>query len=283
MALRTAYGETIRQLEDKWVNEVAGREIETALGPQRMPPSQYEIYTRIYSIDVLRSWRELFVRAKSQVPPNSIEWRRIGLYEREMLLPLATAAKRFRTSISVERELLARTARPAQPNLLVNGSMGIAVGMATNIPPHNLREVIDGSIYLVDHPDASMDELMQFIKGPDFPTGGIILGKPKDSSQCHEYLKMLSGKPHKVTTGCTLIFQGKKTSFHVDTTVFFRELSDEEIEWYISTGEPFDKAGGYGIQGKGALLIESISGDYFNVVGLPVSALYSELKKYQAV
>ncbi len=112
---------------------------------------------------------------------------------------------------------------------------------------------------------------------------GIILGKPKDSSQCHEYLKMLSGKPHKVTTGCTLIFQGKKTSFHVDTTVFFRELSDEEIEWYISTGEPFDKAGGYGIQGKGALLIESISGDYFNVVGLPVSALYSELKKYHAV
>ena len=63
------------------------------------------------------------------------------------------------------------------PNLLVNGSVGIAVGMATNIPPHNLREVIDGSMYLLDHPDATMDELMQFIKGPDFPTGGIILGK----------------------------------------------------------------------------------------------------------
>ncbi len=62
------------------------------------------------------------------------------------------------------------------PNLLVNGSSGIAVGMATNIPPHNLREVIDGCVYMIDHPDCTIDELMQFIKGPDFPTGGIILG-----------------------------------------------------------------------------------------------------------
>ncbi len=63
------------------------------------------------------------------------------------------------------------------PNLLVNGSNGIAVGMATNIPPHNLGEVIDGVIYLIDHPDCTVPELMQFIKGPDFPTGGIVLGK----------------------------------------------------------------------------------------------------------
>lgn len=60
------------------------------------------------------------------------------------------------------------------PNLLLNGSMGIAVGMATAIPPHNLREVVDGLIYLVDHPQADLDDLMEFIKGPDFPTGGII-------------------------------------------------------------------------------------------------------------
>lgn len=63
------------------------------------------------------------------------------------------------------------------PNLLVNGSMGIAVGMATNVPPHNLREVIDASLYMIDHPDADMDELMQFVKGPDFPTGAIIMGR----------------------------------------------------------------------------------------------------------
>ncbi|MCL6452864.1 MAG: DNA gyrase subunit A [Alicyclobacillus sp.] len=63
------------------------------------------------------------------------------------------------------------------PNLLVNGSSGIAVGMATNIPPHNLREVIDGVVYLIDHPDAPIEALMQIVKGPDFPTGGIILGR----------------------------------------------------------------------------------------------------------
>lgn len=63
------------------------------------------------------------------------------------------------------------------PNLLVNGSTGIAVGMATNIPPHNLREVIDGMCYMIDHPDCSLEELMGFIQGPDFPTGGIIMGK----------------------------------------------------------------------------------------------------------
>jgi DNA gyrase subunit A len=63
------------------------------------------------------------------------------------------------------------------PNLLVNGSQGIAVGMATNIPPHNLGEVIDATLYLIDHPDATPDELMRFVKGPDFPTGGLILGR----------------------------------------------------------------------------------------------------------
>jgi len=63
------------------------------------------------------------------------------------------------------------------PNLLVNGSSGIAVGMATNIPPHNLAEVIDGTCYVIDHPEAEMDEICQFIKGPDFPTGGVIMGR----------------------------------------------------------------------------------------------------------
>src|SRR5580692_5917037 len=63
------------------------------------------------------------------------------------------------------------------PNLLVNGSQGIAVGMATNIPPHNLGEVIDATIHLIDHPEATPEDLMQFVKGPDFPTGGLILGR----------------------------------------------------------------------------------------------------------
>src|SRR6185503_19103024 len=63
------------------------------------------------------------------------------------------------------------------PNLLVNGSQGIAVGMATNIPPHNLGETIDATVHLIDHPEATPDDLMQFVKGPDFPTGALILGR----------------------------------------------------------------------------------------------------------
>ena len=76
------------------------------------------------------------------------------------------------------RQSTSRRCCPARfPNLLVNGSQGIAVGMATNIPPHNLGEVIDATVHLIDNPDATPDDLMQFVKGPDFPTGGLILGR----------------------------------------------------------------------------------------------------------
>ena len=77
-----------------------------------------------------------------------------------------------------DETLLQPKVLPARfPNLLVNGTSGIAVGMATNIPPHNLGEVIDGAICLIDHPDATLDDLMAHIQGPDFPTGGVILGR----------------------------------------------------------------------------------------------------------
>ena len=91
---------------------------------------------------------------------------------------------------------------------------------------------------------------------------------------------MLSGRTHQVATGCCIMNQNVINSFTVITDVTFRQLSDDEIETYISTNEPYDKAGGYGIQGKGALLIEKINGDYFNVVGLPVSRLNQELNAF---
>lgn len=108
----------------------------------------------------------------------------------------------------------------------------------------------------------------------------MILGKPSDKDQCRSFMEMLSGKTHSVITGCTIIYQKEKISFSVSTEVTFRQLEADEIEQYISSDEPYDKAGGYGIQGKGALLIEKINGDYFNVVGLPVSRLSCELKKF---
>lgn len=106
-----------------------------------------------------------------------------------------------------------------------------------------------------------------------------ILGKPSDHDECREMLRQLSGKTHSVYTGVFIIVNDTEVSFTEKTNVTFLEISDDEIEKYIITGEPFDKAGGYGIQGKGALFVESIKGDYFNVVGLPVARLNYELKK----
>lgn len=107
-----------------------------------------------------------------------------------------------------------------------------------------------------------------------------VLGKPKDQEQCRAYMKMLSGRTHQVVTGCTLIYRSFKRTFSVITDVTFRNLSDSEIDLYAASDEPYDKAGGYGIQGKGALLIERINGDFYNVVGLPVSRLNVELKNF---
>lgn len=100
---------------------------------------------------------------------------------------------------------------------------------------------------------------------------GNILGKPKDEAEAFEMLRTLSGKVHKVFTGVT-ITDGKKTeSFVSETKVEFYPLSDETIHSYIATGEPMDKAGAYGIQGFGGVLVRRIDGDYFSVMGLAIN------------
>ena len=103
---------------------------------------------------------------------------------------------------------------------------------------------------------------------------GKILGKPADEKDAFAMLKTLSGRVHEVFTGACVIFaNGRKERFFEETKVEFYELSDAEIADYIKTGEPMDKAGAYGIQGKGALLVKRIDGDYYNVMGLPVARL----------
>ena len=106
-----------------------------------------------------------------------------------------------------------------------------------------------------------------------------VLGKPRDSQDAFYMLRKLSGREHSVVTGCALCYGGKTVSFSEETRVIFYELTDKEIYDYISTNEPNDKAGAYGIQGRGALLVKSIVGDYFNVVGMPVSRLSREIQK----
>lgn len=102
---------------------------------------------------------------------------------------------------------------------------------------------------------------------------GAILGKPNDEMDAFKTLSALSGGRHQVYTGLTVLCNGEAVTQHEVTTVTFRELTEEEIDDYISTGEPMDKAGSYGIQGYGALFISEITGDYPNVVGLPVARL----------
>lgn len=102
---------------------------------------------------------------------------------------------------------------------------------------------------------------------------GKVLGKPENPEDAVRMLTALSGKRHKVITGCAVCKNGACRSFSSVTEVEFYPLDDREISDYVATGEPLDKAGAYGIQGRGALFVKSINGDYFNVVGLPVAVL----------
>lgn len=107
---------------------------------------------------------------------------------------------------------------------------------------------------------------------------GNVLGKPKDKDDARAMIKTLSGSVHSVYTGFTLIdSEGHTVSKAVETKVYVYDMSDSEIEDYISTDEPYDKAGAYGIQGLFGKYVEKIEGDYNNVVGLPVSAIYNTL------
>jgi len=101
-----------------------------------------------------------------------------------------------------------------------------------------------------------------------------ILGQPCDDDDARRMLSLLSGKWHEVVTGVALVSKSQTSVAHQTTRVRFAELTSEEIEWYISTGEPKGKAGAYAIQGQGALFIQEIEGDYYNVVGLPVRLVY---------
>lgn len=107
-----------------------------------------------------------------------------------------------------------------------------------------------------------------------------ILGKPRNDAEAFKMLKMLSGKTHTVITGVAVCDSGRTKSFSEKSHCTFYELTEAEINNYIATGEPRDKAGAYGIQGKGALLIKEIIGDYYNIMGLPIARLSRHLTDF---
>lgn len=114
-----------------------------------------------------------------------------------------------------------------------------------------------------------------------------ILGKPSDEAEAFSMLSALSGISHQVYTGVTLIHWKKNTkeirTFYEQTEVFFYSITPKQIKAYIATGEPMDKAGAYGIQGLAAAFVRKIDGDYYNVVGLPVSRLLQEMHTFQSI
>ena len=112
--------------------------------------------------------------------------------------------------------------------------------------------------------------------------GGRVLGKPRDRAHAKQMLEMLSGATHKVYTGITVICGGTVRTECEETSVHFRDIMPGEIEAYLKTGDSMDKAGAYGIQGKAALFIRGIDGDFYNVMGLPLCRLYKILLEFGA-
>ena len=125
----------------------------------------------------------------------------------------------------------------------------------------------------------SEDELLVIGADTIVALDGVIYGKPKDRQDAIRMLKNLSGRTHQVYTGVTVINGGRRISFAAATDVSVYEVSDKEIERYVDSGEPMDKAGAYAIQGGFARYIKEIRGEYNNVVGFPIARLIYELKK----
>ena len=156
--------------------------------------------------------------------------------------------------------------------------------------PSDAEEIIPGDIsadetaeYLakIKAQAVAADHPQDVVIGADtcVVVGNEILGKPVDFNDAKRMLNLLSGKTHKVITGCAIINDGKTISFSSETLVEFYPLSETQIEEYINSLEPYDKAGSYAIQGKASLFVKGIKGDYFNVVGLPVAELNLKLKE----
>ncbi|MBW1669030.1 MAG: septum formation protein Maf [Deltaproteobacteria bacterium] len=192
----------------------------------------------------------------------------------------------FRT-ISNSSPLMLASSSPRRKRLLKQ------IGLPFRSVPSNIPEEVNDAVLetvalarkkaLAVHPSAPNS----WILGADTVVvlGGSVLGKPKDPSHARSMLHNLSGKEHKVITGFCLLYPGGSVAHSeaVTTHVRVKNLVENEINAYVKTGEPFGKAGGYAIQGIGAFLVESISGSYTNVVGLPVCAVVKALLKTGAL
>ncbi len=152
--------------------------------------------------------------------------------------------------------------------------------MQSGLEPHELAQKISlekAKVVAGKHENAIVIAADTFIV-----FGGQILGKPHTAKEARKMLEAISGQSHSVVTGFSIIDTdtNKMLSRAVETKVYIRKLTPAEIDAYVRSKEPLDKAGAYAIQGLGAVFVEKIEGDYFNVIGLPLSALVEALKEF---
>jgi len=162
------------------------------------------------------------------------------------------------------------------------------IGIEHEVRPANIDETYLAGEAPREHAERLAREKAVAIEAPEAITigsdtivvvDGRVLGKPRDREHAAEMLRQLSGRSHVVMTGVAAKWQGTLVSGLEEVGVTFRSLREDEIERYIDTGEPMDKAGAYAVQGIGAMFIDSIHGSYTNVVGLPLALLFQMLRR----
>lgn len=185
------------------------------------------------------------------------------------------------------RKIILASASPRRRELLEQGGIPFTVipsQAEEKITTEQPEQAVEELSYLKcsDIYEKSLGDVLVIGADTVVASEGKILGKPSSQKDAVKMLQSLQGREHEVYTGVTIMAregnENRKKTFHEKTKVVFYPMSDEEIRSYVNTGEPMDKAGAYGIQGKSAVFIKEISGDYNNVVGLPLARLYQELK-----
>lgn len=183
------------------------------------------------------------------------------------------------------KEIILASQSPRRKELLEE------VGLRFRVEPAQIEEHLDESLPITQAIEQLAKEKAMpialrhpqcIVIGADtlVAVDGLVLGKPADEADAARMLRMLSGRRHQVIGGVALLCGNEEVLFHCVSEVRFFPLREEEITAYIRSGEPMDKAGAYGIQGLGRLFVESICGDYFNIVGLPVSRLMRALDQF---
>lgn len=188
----------------------------------------------------------------------------------------------------MNKNIILASKSPRRKELLENAGFNISIlpsDADENISESNPTELVKKLSFLkaesVYNNVKEKNSLGAIVLGADTVVyaNGEILGKPKDKEEAREMIKMLEGKVHSVFTGFTLFFaNGESITDYSETKVYVYPMTDDDIEEYISTDEPYDKAGAYGIQGIFGKYVEKIEGDYQNVVGLPVSKILWTIK-----